>query len=29
MNEIARCYTGIRCPVSFHGDYIDTTNDHV
>jgi torulene dioxygenase len=22
MLEIARYYTGIRCPISFHGDYI-------
>lgn len=24
MHEVARCYTGIRCPVSFHGDFIDS-----
>lgn len=22
MVELFRCYTGIRCPISFHGDYI-------
>lgn len=22
MTELARCYTGIRCPVSFHGQYL-------
>jgi len=22
MVELERCYTGVRCPISFHGDYI-------